>query len=250
MEFCGRWYTNSPGRRFRRIAINSAWLGLEVALGLTAVVWLASRDTRPSVVAGRPARLDHPFAPMPPLVPGAGILALPWLALLAGRSLGDSGPWRYVAVALEDFARFIDPDRSGWILLVISVGLTLFFAVGTTMRNPGEPCASSISSAYEAARLAGMSRSRSRRLSRPGQGGRWIGLFIVAAAMAATNLSPALLFTRWADGRTVAPGVLSLADSSADAQAQAAALALCAIAVNLGALGVAWATGVRRRILT
>ncbi len=61
-------------------------------------------------------------------------------------------------------------------------------------------------------------------------------------ALAATNLSPALLFTPWSDGLTVASGVLDLANGAGDAPAQAAALALCVIAVNLAALVVARST--------
>ena len=41
------------------------------------------------------------------------------------------------------------------------------------------------------------------------------------------------------DGRTVAPGILVLADGPEDARLQAAVLALGAMAVNLAALSVA-----------
>ena len=62
------------------------------------------------------------------------------------------------------------------------------------------------------------------------------------ACFAATGLTPALLFTPWMDGRTITPGILSLADATDDARIQAAMLGLIVLAANLAALIVAWIT--------
>jgi hypothetical protein len=59
---------------------------------------------------------------------------------------------------------------------------------------------------------------------------------VLASCLAATSLTPALLFTSWGDGRTAAPAILALADGPEDARLQAAALAMGVIAVQLAAL--------------
>jgi ABC-type molybdate transport system permease subunit len=102
-------------------------------------------------------------------------------------------------------------------------------------------------SAFDAALLAGASRARAVRLSRPLPQARWFAGCFLAFSLAATNLTPALLFEPWIDGQTVAPAVLLLAVGSADARSQAAMLALCAIAVNLLALAIARVSSVLPR---
>ena len=67
-------------------------------------------------------------------------------------------------------------------------------------------------------------------------------------ALAATNLTPALLFEPWTGGQSVAPTVVLLASGPGDIPAQAAALALCAIAANLAALVIAHATSAFPRV--
>jgi hypothetical protein len=65
---------------------------------------------------------------------------------------------------------------------------------------------------------------------------------LLIGSLAATNLTPALLFEPWSDGRTLAPAIVQLAAGPADARSLAAALALGAIAINVTALCIAWAT--------
>ena len=97
------------------------------------------------------------------------------------------------------------------------------------------PCSGSAS---EAALVSGASRARARGLSAPGRHGRWLGRFVLVWVLAATNLTPSLLFAPWTDGRTVAPGVVVLAGGDGEALSQAAALALGVVAVNLGAFAL------------
>jgi hypothetical protein len=102
-------------------------------------------------------------------------------------------------------------------------------------------------SALDAALLAGASRAGAIRLRRPLPRARWFAGCFLACSLAATNLTPALLFEPWTDGQTVAPAVLLMAVGPADARSQAAMLALCAIAVNLLALAMARVSSVLPR---
>jgi len=173
------------------------------------------------------------------LVQGVGVLSLSWLTGLAAGLSVDGESWRRLAIACERLSQFTNVDRNPWILLIGSVGLALVGAVLKSGQRTFDLGPSHLNAAFDAARLAGASRSRARSLSIPRQRRRWLGLFILIWALAATNLSPALLFTPWTDGRTVAPGVLVLADGPGEARAQAAALAVCVVAVNLVALAIA-----------
>ena len=222
-----------------QLAFNSLYLGLEVALALMLVAWLVGTNSRSSSVGTGRTRLGQWLALMPPLLQAVGVLSLSWLAGMAATWLVDAGSLRQIASIFESFSQFTSVDRNPWIPLTLAVGLSLSAVV---LRNrPGlpEPRGSQTNAAFDAARLAGASRARARALSGPPQRGRWLGLFILIWVLAATNLSPALLFTPWIDGRTVAPGVLELADGPGDARSQAAALALCVIAANVAALAVA-----------
>ena len=66
--------------------------------------------------------------------------------------------------------------------------------------------------------------------------------YVVAAALGAVNLAPALLFAPWMDGRTASPAMLVLADGTTGARRQAAALACCVIAGHVAGLCAACLT--------
>jgi hypothetical protein len=136
-------------------------------------------------------------------------------------------------------SEFIHVDRNPWIGLSLAVSLSLTVVVLRRNDRLVESDGARSIAAFEAARLAGASRSRARALGAPWQRRRWLGLFILLWAFAATNVSPALLFTPWTDGRTVGPGILELATGTGDSQAQAAALALCVVPINILALAFA-----------
>jgi hypothetical protein len=223
------------------LAANSLLFGLLVAFGLEMVAWLIGPESVAPPSAGIWPRLVRPFVMIPPLVLGIGVLCLPWLAGLASRFLLDTGRWHALAHALDDLAGVLDPAQNSWILMALGVGLAILCQFAAAPLGSGVPGAprSRHDSAAQAAVLAGASRGRARRLSLLRQRGRWFGGFVVFWVLAATNLTPALLFAPWTDGRIAAAGVVVLAAGAGDERAQAAALALCVIVVNVGAFAVA-----------
>jgi len=171
---------------------------------------------------------------------GAGVLALPWLSGLASRFLLDSEQPQ-LAIVLGDFAAAIDPREHPWALAACCVGLVLLprffrngrmgFAPGS--RNPhGDSC-------HEAAVLSGAARPRAWLLKEPGRLRRMLGRFVLIGTLAATNLTPALLFSFAVDRKTLGPALLELAGGDAVARSQAAALALTALFANLAAIAAA-----------
>jgi iron(III) transport system permease protein len=238
----------SSGSSIPEILANSLILGLEVGCATLAIARLIG----PRSVRTFPDRLrggiTQPIVLMPPLVQGIGVLAVPWLAGLATAFLIERDRWAPLANALGSIALELDPFHDPWLLLICTVGLALVPRFLGSWRGevPADPAGVRSDSAIDAALIAGASRARARGISWPWPGRRWLGRFVLVSAFAGTNLTPALLFEPWADGRTVAPAVVDMAGGPADARSQAAALALCAIAVNLAALAVARVTSIRR----
>ena len=164
------------------------------------------------------------------------------------RLLVDLG--RLAAACASPSARIateLDPSRNPWIMMSSCVALSLvprfleFLAHGRHRRDPSvdQVEARRVTRRSSPAPLAPGRRGsavplRASSLVRRGASWSW--------SLAATNLTPALLFEPWTDGRTIAPAVVHLAAGPADARSQAAALALCAIAINLAALAVARAS--------
>ena len=224
-----------------RLLANSLILGLEVACATIAIAWLVGPRSIPGAAQRLRGGFTRPIALLPPLVQAIGVLALPWLAGLAALSLGDLDRWKPLKDALGCISRELDPARNPWIVMSCCVGLALVprFLWCWQGRKQAVPSSARLDSAFEAALLAGAVADRAVRLSEPMPLGRWLGRFILAVACAATNLTPALLFQPWADGRTVAPAVVVLAAGPAAARSLAATLALGAVAVILLALAVA-----------
>ncbi len=98
-----------------------------------------------------------------------------------------------------------------------------------------------MAAAAAAAILAGASPGAARRLGRPRRTGQWLAAGLLAGTFAATNLSPAILFEQWSDGRTLGPAIVMLATQSAGTTGRAALLALGVIAINFVAIVIAWA---------
>jgi ABC-type Fe3+ transport system permease subunit len=232
-----------------RILVNSLILGVEVAAATIALAWLVgpgslsrSRQRLGSLVARR-------IALVPPLVQGVGFLAFPWLAGLASSSIVDLGGWRPLAGALGRISTELGPFRNPWSMMSFCVALALVprFLIAWQREARRDLSRVRSDSAFDAALLAGASRAGAVRLSRPLPRARWFAGCFLACSLAATNLTPALLFEPWIDGQTVAPAVLLLAVGPTDARSQAAMLALCAIAVNLLALAIARVSAVLPR---
>jgi len=220
-----------------QLAANSLVFGIEVACGIMVLAWIVRPDQGIRCSRTNWLRFIRPIAHPPPLILAVGVLALPWLAGLASRFLLDTGR-PAPALVLENLAGALDPYRNSWIVMIGCVGLALAPRLFLSWRGVSGlgPSPAHFGSAGEAALVAGASRARARWLSAPWRHGRWFGRFVLVWALAATNLTPALLFAPWTDGRTVAPGVVVLAGGAGEAPSQAAALALLAVAVNIGAL--------------
>ncbi len=218
-----------------QLAANSLFLGLAVASGIVILARLVRpiRRARSSRTVG--SKLVQRLALMPPLLQGVGILALPWLAGLVSSSLRTIHRFEGLADRLADLARELSPERNPWILLVSAVGLTIGLRFLQSWQWAAASEEDELRSGLDAALLAGVSPVRARIVAswRPARG---IGRFLLATCFAATCLTPALLFTPWMDGRTIAPGIVILADGPEDARLQAAALALIALAANVAAL--------------
>jgi ABC-type Fe3+ transport system permease subunit len=233
-----------------RLLANSLVLGLVVSSAVTLSAWLVGPDARGASSWWR-ARLARPMVIMPPLIHGVGVLAIPWLAALASTFLIDLGRWGLLARALGSFSAGLDPLRSPWTITSGALGLVLLprlFWCWRTEPPPSDMSSHRAGSAFDAAMLAGASRVQANLLSDFGRGRRMIGRFLLVWALAATNLTPALLFEPWTGGQSVAPTVVLLGSGPDDIPAQAAALALCAIAANLAALAIAHATSALPRV--
>jgi ABC-type Fe3+ transport system permease subunit len=231
-----------------QLLANSLLLGVEIACATVAVAWLAgtrATDQNNQPVGTRLARL---LECAPPLLAGVGLLAISWLAGLGSASLADMSGWRQLAIGLESISARLDASRNPWIAMSCSVALSL---VPRFVRFwPREAHSDrSWSSAQQAALLAGASRGRAVRLGRQLARGRWLAGAILVGSLAATNLTPALLFERWSDGQTLAPAIVRTAVASAADLSLAAALALCAITINMVALGIAWVSSALPRTL-
>ncbi len=224
-----------------QLAVNTLILGLEVAAGIVLLAWLILPGLRAGSSRSLGSRIVRPIAMMPPLLQGVGILTLPWLIGLAASSLRSSPRTRGLAARLGETAIELSPDRNPWIILVVAVTLTVGLRFLRSWQWTAESEAHDRRSCFDAALLTGVSAARARALTswRPV---RWIGRFWLVACFAATGLTPALLFTPWMDGRTISPGILSLADAPGDARLQAAMLGLIVLAANVAALVVAWIT--------
>jgi ABC-type Fe3+ transport system permease subunit len=223
-----------------QLATNSLIFGVMVACTIMALAWLVEPGTRNPPAKARWWRFVAPLAALPPLLLGAGTLALPWLVGLAARSFSDAGSPR-LGHALEALGAALDPYRTPWILMAAALVLAIAPALLASWRG-GAGAPIRCPSAADAALLAGASRTRARGFGSSRLPGRWLGRFILVWALAATNLTPSLLFAPWSDWRTVLPGAVVLARGGAEDRAGAAALALGALAVNVGALVVARVT--------
>jgi hypothetical protein len=222
-----------------QIALNSLVLGLEAAAGILAVAWLVQPAAGLRWARSTGSGLIGSLAAVPPLMQGVGILALPWLAGLAADTLQEVPGCAAGAKALGHLAIQLHPDRDPWPWLVSAVGLAVGLRLVRAWQAAAGPDPRQVRAEFEAALLASGSRSRAKAAGRPWRPARWIGRFGLAASLAATSLTPALLWATGTDARTAAPALLALADGPEDARLQAGALALGVLAVQLAALATA-----------
>lgn len=154
---------------------------------------------------------------IPPLCLGAGIVSTGVLAA----SLGFASP------RFRPIARFLDPALTPgpaliWALALI--GLPWWSRIRMARDHGG-------TSEEDAARLIGATRGEARRLAKKeGKSiGAGIGAMIAAAAIAAVNVSPALLLTPARIGETIGPATVDAISGPRPDRAAAATLALASI---------------------
>ena len=218
----------------RRLAANSLALGVAVAVIGIGLSWALAGSTPRR--RGRAEALTDWIEAIPPLAWGVGALTLPGLARLGAVLLGASGGHAATAGALGRLAGALDPDRTPGVLLVMAVVASRLptLARGAVRgRDTSRPAPS------DAALSLGASPRRAGRMASGGAFGGSAGALWLTVALAATSLAPALLLTPTLETRTVAPGVLILADEPGGGLARAGALAIAATAVNLVALAAA-----------
>jgi hypothetical protein len=233
----------------RGLLINSAVVGAQVT-GLVLVLWFLAGSSRRA--GAEHARADARGRPLsvflfPPIVVGVGVLAILRVAAAAAASLRVAGDSAVSADARSSLEAWVAAPINPSLFVMIGIAWVLgpFLILGwrsaERRRNSGR-------SAMDAARLLGVSRLRAFWLAAPDVVTIWFGRLLLAWALAATNLTPALLASPGTDGLTVGPGFLILADGQADARALAAGLALGIFTLDLIALAVASACRALPRI--
>jgi ABC-type Fe3+ transport system permease subunit len=221
------------------LALNSLVLGLEAALALIVLARLMGTTSRAVSIRADSTWFEQWFSHVSPLIQGVGLLAAAWLLGRGLFSLLSTGGSSQLDAVFEQVSGFIDFDRNSWILMTSSVSLSLIPLILKGRQDPDAFGGQHSNAAFDAARLAGASRNRASTLCFPRHRLGRLGLFTLIATLAATNLSPAILFTSWSEGCTLGPGVLVLVDGSGHSRTQAGSLAVCIIALNLAALGFA-----------
>ena len=218
-----------------QVALHSLILGIEVGLGTLILAWLLQPDAATRLARTFGSRLAGRFALMPPLLLGVGLLALLNLGAQAARSMKGLTGLTQPTARIEGLAPELAVGRNPWPILTAAVGLSVGLRLLRTWRRAAERRPDSLRSGLAAALQAGATSSRARSVAalKPG---RWIGGLLLASCLAAVNLTPALLFTPWIDGRTAAPAMLTLAGGADDDRRQAAGLAFLLIVGNLTGL--------------
>jgi ABC-type Fe3+ transport system permease subunit len=227
-----------------QLMVNSLVLGLEVGLAVLILAWLLRPDPGARLAPTFSSRLVGRFALMPPLIQGVGLLTVPFLTTLAAASLTDLPGLTGPLAGLAGLARELSLERNPWAFLTVAVGLSVGSGLLHNARRASERQSDETRSGLDAALLAGASVTGARAVAARWPR-RWIGGFLLAAVLAAVNLTPALLFTPWMDGRSVAPALVELVNGRDDSRLQAAALAFCVLAGNLAGLCTARLAPVR-----
>jgi ABC-type Fe3+ transport system permease subunit len=218
-----------------QVMVKSLTLGIQVGVGVLLLAWLLRPGPGRRLAPRLGSRLVGRFALMPPLVQGVGVLATLGLSTQAVRSWSGLPELTRPLARIGDLAPQLAVERNPWPILCAAVGLSVGSRLLQSWKREAERRPEESRSGLDAALLAGASLTRSRAVaaSRPA---RWIGALILATALASVNLTPALLFSPWMDGRTAAPALIILSDGRDGDRFQAAALAFCVIASHLAGL--------------
>jgi hypothetical protein len=215
--------------------MDSLYLGLAVGVGVVVLGWLLRPDPGERLAPSLRSRLVGRLALMPPLVQGVGVLTTLELGRQAARA----------STAIPGLAALLAPMADGladWsvatgrrAMLILAVGLSVGTRLMVGWRRSAELHPMETRSGLDAAMIAGSSLLRARGMAAL-HPRRWIAAAVLAAALGAANLAPALLFVPGADGGPAAPAMLALADGPPGARLQAAALAGVVVAGHIAGL--------------
>ena len=176
---------------------------------------------------------------VPPLVAGAGVLALGRTAMLSSRFFAASLDWTRAGLWMERiglaFDPFVFPE------LVLFVGACLAFLPRRLAIRPEPPGRDDASARrVDQIRIAGAGRGPA--VWHVWRWARAIPLptMVLWGTLVATAITPPLVLAPTLESRPIGPGIVVLIDQPDDSRAQASALALAAIALDLLALG--WAS--------
>ena len=223
-----------------RLLAHSALLGLGVVALLCLLAWRPSRGPVVGAMArGWRSAVAFLAALVPPLVAGAGVLALGRTAMLSSRFFAASLDWTCAGLWMERiglaFDPFVFPD------LVLFVGACLAFLPRRLAIRPEPPGRDDASARQvDQIRIAGAGRGPA-----VWHVWRWtraipLPTMVLWGTLVATAITPPLVLAPTLESRPIGPGIVVLIDQPDDARAQASALALAAIALDLLALG--WAS--------
>jgi len=226
----------------RHFAASEAWsmVGNSLIAGLAVValqlLMVAGLAANRGSTRRLPRFLINWPAAFPPLALGVGALALPWLLSLGGAELLVSGRDAVLARVLRWLESVLAPSGSPGLLLAVAVAVTMqpllagALGVGRGGIRP---------ELYDAALSHGASRRRARRLATGLAFANSPGVICLLFSLAATNLAPALILTPTWGSRTIAPGIVALADQPDEGLVVASRLATLVLIANLLALAFA-----------
>ncbi len=203
---------------------NSALLGLGVGVAMLGLALIAGRS-----LGLRLGNDDRWGWSVSPLVVVVGLLATGWLCELVGPVVPAWASWVVVGVS-----RGLDPYRHSASVMILGVAWGLGVMVNWRPRWGRSPKGEG--AALQAARAVGFGRARARRLTVPPTWGASLALFVAVAAMAAANVTPALLLAPWSDARPLGPAVVAMASGPDQDLACAARLAI--LSITISALGL------------
>ena len=222
-----------------RLLAHSALLGLGVVALLCLLAWRPSRGPVGAMARGWRSGVALLAVLVPPLVAGAGVLALGRTAMLCSRFFVGSLEWTRGGLWMERIALAFDPFFLPGLL--VFVGACLAFLprrLATRLEPPGRDDAST--RRVDQIRLAGAGRGPA-----VWHVWRWtraipLATMVLWGTLVATAITPALVLAPTLESRPVGPGIVVLIDQPDDSRAQAAVLALAVIVLDLLALG--WAS--------
>ncbi len=201
-----------------RLLAHSALLGLGVVALLCLLAWRPSRGPVGAMARGWRSAVAFLTALVPPLVAGAGVLALGRTAMLSSRFFAASLDWTCAGLWMERiglaFDPFVFPE------LVLFVGACLAFLPRRAIRPepPGRDDASA--RRVDQIRIAGAGRGPA--VWHVWRWARAIPLptMVLWGTLVATAITPPLVLAPTLESRPIGPGILVLIDQPDDARAR------------------------------